>query len=204
LFATTFPFLLAQYRKVFIYTDAIRGNNRTDSTQLFLESAAGYLTRYLDVAGNNLLITTLLPDGTNPTTGAIAATSPIFNILPADSVNPRASTTRLNRGQVVPASRNGYPNLLSLPRNTPGGFSIDGVDSFKPSLGADTLYVAPLVYTTGVPFNLYRTVAARRFRSVGDSKPNLIFFNMELHRLSGDAAAFNQFFDKVLNQDFNP
>ena len=198
LVGTTLGLQLGLFKKIFAYMDDSRNSsgNRSDSTILLLETIAPVLGRYLD-GGGSLLLTTRFPEGS----ARIARDSPIFGLIPADSISSRSGALRMNgRGLVRSKIPNSYPVLQNLSASNGGG-TIDGVDVFYPSKGADTTYMANITVSSGT-FRDSTVIGARRI-SQATGKPNFHFFSMELHRLSQQPAALKAYLNTVLNVEFN-
>ena len=198
-FSTTFPLLLAQYSKVFWYADDQRVTNKVDTTLMLIESAAPAISQYLS-NGGKLLLSCKFADGATAVTGRLPRNSPIFGVLPADSISNLSGLARLSStaSLVADAGIAGYPALV----RSAGAGLLTGVDVFYKSIEAEKLYTAPLSPAANFSWDTFtRTVATRRLGPSG--KPNIIFFSVELHQFAGDQTAFTAFFNKVLNQDFN-
>lgn len=195
-FVNTMGLLTEQYPKVFWYSDEARLTNTVDNTQLLIETASPFLAAHLS-AGRKLLVSAKFPDA-----GArvLFPSTPLSGWLPIDSLQSQAGRIN-NRSLIVSLDTARYPNLRSLSAGQ-GGVIQQGVDTFFPSAQADSLYAGPLVWTGGTQNpRPSRAIGGKAPR--GSAKPSLIFFTVDLDRQSGDEAAFDRFFNNVLNRDFN-
>jgi|GEM_PF-329187 len=205
----TFPLLLNQYKKVFWYSDKSRlisfnganiSLNRIDSTLLLIESMAPIFAGYITQPDRHLLVSVDFPEGTN----RLPLTSPVYGFLPVDSILYNSSRARLGRGVLINSNQTRYPTLRSLTRNQ-NGITLDGVESFYPNAQCDTIYTAPLTFTSPEPSGS-RAVGGRFPK--GAAKPSLIFFSLELDKLAGDTTRaqskpeFTEFMRNVLTRDF--
>ena len=115
----------------------------------------------------------------------------MFNLLPADSISTSIGQARIQTDSlIVPISGN-YPTL------TASAFLVQ-VSPFWPKPGAEPLYQAKLSSVGGWTGPNY--VAARTRWTNG--KPQLIYFSLDMYLLN-QQNNLQQFFNEVLNQEFN-
>ena len=186
----TFRLFLAQYNKVFWYSDGTENNSF--GKQMYLEIAASPLQQYLN-NGGKLLISSKFPSRFNAK--ATALDSPIFGFSPIDSFSTSAGQARIPLDSII------YPiNTFSgtYPTLTPSVF-ISGVDPFYAKDPNQVVYAAQLELTGGWVGT--HNIAGRAVFS--NNKTNQIFFVLELHKLNGNPTALQGLFDKVLNEEFN-
>jgi hypothetical protein len=216
IFQTTFQYLLSQYNKVFWYSDPTRlipapngGNisaNRIDTALLLVETFAPLFADYINQPGKHLLFSARLPNGGN----RLPITSPIYGLLPVDSITFISNRVQLGRNRVIPSldvtPDKGYPNLRTL---TPAqdGTVLSGVDTFFPNSQTDSIFAAPVTFPSPYPtYRISRVVGGRYPK--GSASPSLIFFTVDLDRFAGDVSTgqtkpeFTDFFTKVLTRDF--
>lgn len=179
----TFLFMLNQYEKVFWYAD----ESTMPNTDLVIEAAAGVIQDYLN-QGGKLLISTKFPPTLNKE-------STVTGFSPLDSLSSSAGQARLTTDSLCvaePAFASNFPDLV------PSSF-ITGADPFYTSDTANVIYRAQVTPVSG--WVGPRTVAART--EISGGRTNQIFFSLELHKLNGDPNALQNFFDQVLNNEFN-
>lgn len=190
LFDNTMSLLMGLYPKVFWYMDLKKNASsfRADSSAILVETVAPLLNEYLN-SGGKLLLTSPFPTSF---TEQLTTSSPVFGLLPVDSIPYKSGTYRM-RGLVQPKQA-GYPDLSIT------GI-ITGASAIYPSASADTLYVVP--NTTSTTDSVRTKVVAVRGRNNQTQQVNLIFFSMEMQKFLGDPVAARNLFDKIFNQDFN-
>lgn len=205
LFTATMTTLLGQYKKVFWYSDAARLSssgiriNRIDTSSLLVETISPILANYIGQAGTHVLMSASLPQGTQ----RLSSSSPLFALLPVDSISYLSNRQQLRRNQVVTSNAANYGNLRTLTL-AQGGLTVNPT-TFFPSAQTDSLYTAPITVPGSSPMT--RAIGGRYPK--GSSSPSLIFFTHDLHQLAGDTSAaqtkpeFTQFFQNVLTRDFN-
>lgn len=186
----TFRLFLAQYDRVFWYSDG--AENSSFGTQMYLEVAASPLQQYLN-SGGKLFITTKFPSRFNAK--ATALDSPIFGFSPIDSFSTSVGQARIATDSSVYAV-NSFS--ATLPILKPSAF-ISGVDPFYAKDPNQVMYAAQLQLTGGwVGTN---NIAGRSVFS--NNKTNQVFFILELNKLNGNPTALQTMFDKILNEEFN-
>jgi hypothetical protein len=176
-----------------------------DTTLLLSETFAPVFANYIRTAGNHLLFSSSFPVAAM----RLPSTSPIFGLLPIDSITYASNAVRLGRGVEVVSRDPNYGNLHTLTRYQ-NGVVLFGVNTFFPNAQTDSLYNAPITYSSATPtFPTSRAVGGRFPK--GAAKPSLIFFTMDLHILGGDISnppnaappELTDFLTKVLTRDFN-
>lgn len=190
----TFGEFLKLYDKVFWYSDGNINNSITD--QLLMEVAANQIQQFLN-QGGKLLITSKFPNRfSDPET---ADASPIFGFSPVQSFSTSPGQARIPKDSaMIPVGDfvNVFEPLVS-------NSFISGADPFVPKDPANAVFNAPIIAING--WTGPSTICARSVFSNG--RTNQFFFSVELNKLEGstpaDSVAFRQFFDKVLNQEFN-
>ncbi|MFN0202089.1 MAG: hypothetical protein ACKVTZ_11250 [Bacteroidia bacterium] len=186
----TFSLYLSLYDKVFWYSDGIE--QQDFANQLYLELAATALQKYLN-QGGKMLISARFPARFN--TKATAYESAIFSYSPFDSLSTSAGQARIpTDSSVLPVNMAAatYPTLK------PSVF-LTGVDPFYAKNPSQNMYHAQIQGTGG--WVGPRSIIGSTLFSNG--KINQVFVSVELHKLNGDAAALQSFFNKVLNEEFN-
>lgn len=186
----TFGLFLELYDKVFWYSDGQPFPNTGDP--LLLEVAANQIQLYLN-QGGKILITLKFPTlFNNPD---LSGASPIYGFSPADSVSSSSGQARLLRDSLVESFERFEMDFPTLLPPEP----IAGVDPFYSKNPVHDIYFAHL--TAVQNWRGSTTVCGRTIFNNG--KTNQVFFSLELHRLNGDPAALEAFFDQVLNKEFD-
>ena len=179
LWTPTFSFFINFYEQIFWYGDA------SEEGLNVLEGAAGAIQSYLSQDGK-ILINTSFPS-------TFDNESVVQEFTPVDSLSSSIGSVRLPTDSLVmpePAFSN-YDSLeasVFVGRATP----------FYVKSSAEVMFTAQLFTSNWVGPN---TVAARTTN--GDGNTNLVFISIELHQLNGRPAALENFFNQVLQNEFN-
>ena len=177
----TFGFILAQYSKLFWYSD--EGLYKDEH---FLNFFASILQKYLN-NGGKVLISTKFPT-------AFLSSSPVFGFSPMDSLSTSPGQAR------IPTDSIAYPVL---------SFS-SGYDSLKASAfisGADPFYAKDtnsVVYRAQVlKVGGWIGSNAIAAKTTNGGRTNQVFFSVELHNLNSYPLNLQTFLSKILNNEFN-
>jgi len=131
-YEATMRLLLAQYAKVFWYMDNSLNSsaNRADTTSVLIETAAPILGEYIANNGK-LLLTSPFPDNT----GRLDRDSPVFGLLPVDSIPFVSNTLRIGNHNPVTSDRpaDGYPDLAT-------SSTISGADALFQAISRHSIY----------------------------------------------------------------
>lgn len=180
---------IALYDKVFWYSNKSTYNGSAAETGLLLETASQALQSYLNIGGKLLVISSLPGIDTNYT---FVPGSPVFTLLPMDTLSTSAGQARLQTDSLVmPVSGTSYPAL------TPSQF-LTGLSPFHPRTGAEVIYNAQLTPTNG--WIGPRAVGVRQRGSNG--KIQLVYFSLDMHYLNSSNTVPG-FLQEVLTVDFN-
>ncbi len=198
LWKVNFGLILQQYAKVFWYSDVSNHiiNNVADPNSALIQTAAPALKDYLDNNGRLLVSCRnyIIPDGT-PNTKSYPNGSQITRILSIDTIFNNDLNVRMQSNvSLSPAAGSGYPTLKLY-----NGL-VTGFMPFANLSDASVLYTGPMT-RSGSPY-ANNLVAIRR-QNAFTGKTNLVFFGIDFHLFSGDAAAQQAVLDRVLNQEFN-
>jgi hypothetical protein len=181
---------IALYDKVFWYSSRSAYNlEGSAESGLLLETSAQAFQSYLNAGGKLLILSSLPAIDTNYN---FVPTSPVFTLLPIDTLSTSVGQARLQTDSLV------MPALgLSYPALTPSQF-LTGLSPFHPRLGSEVLYSAQITPNQG--WIGPRVVGARQRGNNG--KVQLIFFSLDMHYLnsSGTVPGFLQ---EALTVDFN-
>ncbi len=181
---------LSLYDKVFWYSNKNAYNSEgKPESGLLLETAAQAFQEYLNQGGKLLVVSSLPALDTNYN---FISTSPVFTLLPIDTLSTSVGQARLSTDSLVlAASGSGYPNL------TPSQF-LTGISSFHPRTGSEVLYEAQLT-----PFQGWIGPKVTGARQRGNNgKVQLIYFSLDMHLLN-KGNNLTQFFQQAFNSDFN-
>lgn len=183
-----FSQLINLYDKVIWYSNKSAYNGTDQASGLVLETATSHLQNWLNTGGKLCVIQSLPAIDTN---NYFSFSSPVFNLLPADSISTSIGQARIQTDSlIVPISGN-YPTL------TASAFLVQ-VSPFWPKPGAEPLYQAKLSSVGGWTGPNY---VAARTRWI-NGKPQLIYFSLDMYLLN-QQNNLQQFFNEVLNQEFN-
>lgn len=173
---------LRLYDRIFWYSD---GNQYAQfGQQQLLDVAANAIQRYLN-GGGKILISTRFP--TNFPEG-----SPVFGFSPIDSLSTSTGQARIAVDSLAKPLEAGYPVLACSQ-------FVTGVDPFYLKPTAIPLYKAGLTATGG--WRGPATVCAKT--NFANGRTNMVFWSVELHKLNKNPQALREFFDQVLNREFN-
>ncbi|MEL6672184.1 MAG: hypothetical protein AAFR61_08320 [Bacteroidota bacterium] len=186
----TFGLFLELYDKVFWYSD---GNAVASlSSQLLLEVASSPIREYLN-QGGKMFLTTQFPNSfSDKETGN---TSRVFDFLPADSLSTSNGQAR------IPTNNALFPvgqGLSLFPDTLRSSEFISGVDPFYPRDPNNVLLEADVITTGG--WIGPRAVCSRDVSTEGTF---MVFVSVELHKFRQDLIGLQNFFDTVLNDEFN-
>jgi hypothetical protein len=181
------------YDKVFWYGEGKEYS--AYGNKMYLEVASLALQNYLN-QGGKLIVSTKFPARFNtPIAGSIPST--IFSYSPFDSLSsaPGPNTVRLPSDSLifpVNAFASSYPNLHS-------SSFLTAVDPAYAKNPLQNLYHADLQKgaTWAGPASICGTTR------YSNNKVNQIFFTVELHKLNGDATAYQQLWQKILTEELN-
>lgn len=175
----TFGFMMNLYDKVFWYSDA-----NPIGTELYLEAGSGVIEEYIN-QGGKILISAVFPS-------TFDNNSTILQFAPFDSISTSVGQARLPVDSLVVPMMPGYDTLV------PASFLI-GCDPMYPSDNAEVVMVGHFFKTGGWVGPDVACVSTE----VAPGQISQIFVSLELHRLNGNPAALETFFNQVLLNDFN-
>jgi hypothetical protein len=175
----TFGFLMNLYDKVFWYSDA-----SLLGVELYLEAGSGVISEYIN-QGGKILISTVFPT-------TFDNTSTILQFAPFDSLSTSVGQARMPLDSLVVPMMPGYDTLV------PSAFLI-GCDPMYPSDNAEIVMKGNFFKTGGWVGPDVACVSTE----VAPGQISQVFVSLELHRLNGNPAALETFFQQVLLNDFN-
>ncbi|MFB6306753.1 MAG: hypothetical protein ABEH43_07165 [Flavobacteriales bacterium] len=172
---------ISLYDKLVFYSGQ---NTTTGEGELIIEAAVSSLQRYFDNNGK-ALITTSFP-------GSFNNNSNVFQRLPMDSISSSEGQARLHSDSTLYAQFPGeHPDLDA------SDFVLD-LKPFYPTADADVIYKTPPIKKNG--WTGPENMAARRKKNGNTVQ---VFFSMKLYKLQGNGTANDNFFDRILNNEFN-
>lgn len=185
-----FKELISLYDKVIWYSNRNAYNTEGQpESGLLLETACQPFQQYLNQGGKLLVLSTL---PVLDTSYNFVVTSPVFTLLPIDTLSTSNGQARLQTDSlVVPASGSGYPVLR------PSQF-MTGLSPFAPKPSAEVIYSAQITPSLGW---VGPSVCAARSRG-NNGKTQLVYFSLEMHLLNANGTV-PDFFQQVLNTEFN-
>ena len=177
------------YDKVFWYSSRSAYNGAAPESGLLLETASQAFQSYLNTGGKLLVISSLPSIDTNYN---FVTTSPVFTLLPIDTISTSIGQARLQTDSLVlPLGFTEYPELR------PSQF-LTGLSPFHPIPGAEVLYRAQITSSQG--WQGPRVVCARQRGANG--RVHLVYFSLDMQYLNANNSV-SLFFSKVLTEDFN-
>jgi hypothetical protein len=180
---------ISLYDKVFWYSSKGSFNAGTAESGLLLETAAQAFQSYLNTGGKLLIISSLPAIDSNYN---FVPASPVFTLLPIDTLSTSNGQARLQTDSVVVATvGSGYPDLF------PSQF-ITGLSPFYPRPGSEVIYNAQITPSQGW---IGPKVTGARQRG-NNGKIQLVFFSTDMHYLNA-ANSVPGFFQAVFSNDFS-
>ena len=169
------------YDKIFWYAD-----ESLYGVQHYFEACAGSIQEYM-TDGGKILLSAKLP-ATFDNTSAIHAFSPMQSI--STSVGQARILTNVAVYPVGPFS--GFADTLYT------SSFITGADPFYPDDSSNVVFKTTITPSGGwIGPNIISA------RTTNGTQTNQVFFPLELHKLNGDNAALEHFFDYVFNDQFS-
>lgn len=178
----TFGFIMNLYDIIFWY-----GDETLVDGSLYLELAAGVIQKYFN-QGGKMLISNKFPS-------PMDVTSLVFAFTPMDSLSSSAGQARIPVDSLVMPSGSFASNYDTLK----SAAFITGADPFYLKANATEMFSAQIQPVSG--WVGPRTVVARTAGAGGNT--NQVFVSVELHKLTGNAAALTTFFNQVITNEFN-
>lgn len=181
----TFTLVLSLYDKIIMYTDDnTYVNQQTGLNQLVLSSAATSISDFI-ANGGKALISSKFPSNIDPN-------SALFEVMPMDSISSSSGQAFIGLDSLFVSQVPEYDDLQ------PSSFILS-MDPFYPTADAEVIFRANLETSGG--WTGPDIVGARR-KNV-QNQVTQVFFSIELHKANGLPTNMENFFDQVLNSDFN-